>query len=108
MRRHSPISRYRRWLRWLERRDSHAACVVFLDKLVDLAQKLFGPIRLADEAAVVCDLGFSRLYLARGDYEQHAGPALMHLAGKLQSVAAGRHLNVCKEQSDVFPRLHHL
>ena len=62
--------------------------VVFLDRIVDLAQKLFGPIWLADEATVVRYLGFGWLYLARGDYKQHVRPARVYLAGKFQSVAA--------------------
>jgi hypothetical protein len=78
-----------------------------LDKFGDLAQQVFGAIRLAQKASVVGDLGGSRLDLARRYDKQHLRPALVYLTGKLQTVAAGRHLNIGEEQPHVFAVFHH-
>jgi len=82
-------------------------CVVFLDQFFDLTQKVFGAIRLSDEAAVVRDLSSGGLHLPRGDHKQHLRPTLVDLAGEFQSVVPAWHLNIGKEQSDIVSHFHY-
>jgi len=56
---------------------------------------------------MVRNLGASGLNLPRRDDKVHFRPTIVDFSSKLQAVTAGRHLDVCEEQSDVLSVFHH-
>jgi hypothetical protein len=70
-------------------------------QIVDFAEQLIRPVRLANEAAIIGNFRLRRLYLTRGDDQEDVGPTSVNLSREVHPVARARHLNVGEKQPHV-------
>jgi hypothetical protein len=69
----------------------------FTHEVVDLGEQIRRPIRLTDKAAVIRNLGATRLSVPGSNHEKHTGPPCMDLSREIHTVQCPGHLNVSEK-----------